>query len=99
MVFPNGRVGYDYSKTSDSDWKSAINYNQWEIIYDYSRNFDVRLVFLNEYPSNYTSTELAYNYDNEEKAKKAYQIKQAIIAEKGVTEENTINSSGFITEG
>ncbi len=76
-----------------------MKYDQWEILYDYSRNYDARLVFLNEYPSNYTSTELAHNNKDEEEAKKSYQLKQIIAAEKGVTEEKTINSSSFTTEG
>jgi len=102
LVFPNGRISYDhadYSKSSKSDWQSAIKYDQWEILYDYSRNYDARLVFLNEYPSNYTSTELAHESIDEEIARQSYQLKQTITAEKGVTEENTINSSGFTTEG
>ncbi|ORX51382.1 hypothetical protein BCR36DRAFT_411849 [Piromyces finnis] len=101
LVFPNGRISYDhadYSQTSQSDWQSALRYDQWELFYDYSRSYGARLVFLNEYPSNYTSTSL-YREFNEEEAKINYQLKQRIIAEKGITEEETINNSILTTSG
>ncbi|OUM58693.1 hypothetical protein PIROE2DRAFT_15958 [Piromyces sp. E2] len=101
LVFPNGRISYDhadYSITTQSDWQSALVYDQWEFLYDYSRTYGARLVFLNEYPSNYTSTALYNEYSGDE-AKIKYQLKQKIIAEKGITEEGTINKSEFTTSG
>jgi len=101
LVFPNGRVSYnraDYSRSEDSDWQSAIKYDQWELFYDYSRNYDARLVFLNEYPSNYTSTELVQEYKGDQ-AKKMYQTKQVIIPEKNIDEEQTLIDAKLTTEG
>jgi len=101
LVFPNGRVSYDradYSRTENSDWQSALKYEQWEMFYDYSRNFDTRLVFLNEYPSNYTSTELIHEYKGDE-AKKMYQSNQVIIPEEGINEEETLKNAKLTTEG
>jgi len=54
LVFPNGRVSYKDGKT----WTSAITDAQWDQIEGYARNNDVRLVFLNEYPSTATGTKL-----------------------------------------
>jgi len=68
------------------------------MFYDYSRNFDTRLVFLNEYPSNYTSTELIQEYKGEE-AKKMYQSNQVIIPEEGINEEETLKNAKLTTEG
>jgi len=101
LVFPNGRISFDhadYSLTSQSDWQSALQFDQWELFYDYSRTFGARLVFLNEYPSNYTSTALYHEYNGDEAITK-YQLKQKIIAEKGVIEEATINESILTTSG
>jgi len=101
IVFPNGRISYDladYSLTTQSDWQSALKNDQWEYFYQYSRNYGARLVFLNEYPSNYTGTVLYHEYVGDE-AKIKYQLKQQIIAEKGIPEEQTINESILTTSG
>ncbi|OUM58694.1 hypothetical protein PIROE2DRAFT_15959 [Piromyces sp. E2] len=101
IIFPNGRVSFDnadYSQTSESNWQSALSYDQWEFFYDCSRNFGTRLVFLNEYPSNYTSTKVYKEYKGSE-AENAYQQKQTIIAESYLSEADVINQSNLNTEG
>jgi len=101
IVFPNGRISYDhadYTITNVSDWQSALKNDQWEYFYDYSRQYSARLVFLNEYPSNYTGTTLYHEYVGDE-AKIKYQLKQQIIAESGIPEEATINESILTTSG
>jgi len=61
IVFPNGRVSYDNGKINEPSWESAIKPNQWDIFNNYSAKTQSRIVFLNEYPSNYTGTKLLYD--------------------------------------
>jgi len=61
VVFPNGRVSYS---NGSQFWESAIRANQWDIFTNYATNTQTNIVFLNEYPSNYTGTELAYETYN-----------------------------------
>ena len=99
-MFPNGRVSYDradYSRTENSDWQSALKYEQWEMFYDYSRNFDTRLVFLNEYPSNYTGTTLYKTFEPEE-AKIKYQSVQSIKSEPNIIYSEAVNESKLDTK-
>ncbi|ORX51381.1 hypothetical protein BCR36DRAFT_325511 [Piromyces finnis] len=99
IVFPNGRVSYNHAESqSGSNWQSALTYDQWEYFYDYSRNYSSRLVFLNEYPSNYTSTRVYKEYKDEE-AERVYQQKQILIAQEDISEAETINNSNLSTEG
>jgi len=57
LVFPEGRVSYNQQVNSaENEWASALTYDQWEKFYEYSRNTNKKLVFLNDYPGNYTGT-------------------------------------------
>jgi len=101
IIFPNGRVSFDsadYSQTSESNWQSALTNDQWEFFYDLSRNYGTRLVFLNEYPSIYTSTRVYNEYKGAE-AEQVYQQKQTLIAVEDTKEADTINTSNLSTEG
>lgn len=62
IVFPNGRVSYNTGSTNEGDaiWESAIKPQQWDLFTSYSAGTKTRIVYLNEYPSNNTGTELAY---------------------------------------
>jgi len=88
VVFPNGRISYN----NDDIWKSAIKDNQWDEFYQYSRTYGTRLVFLNEYPSNYTASVL-YNNQNAD----VYQSNQIISAAPGTPNAETINSAKLDT--
>jgi len=103
LVFPNGRVSYDQNdvQNSISTWQSAITFNQWEGFYDYSRENDARLVFLNEYPSNYTGTQLYYDInpqESQEEIDKKLLGKQVIVPAPDIYEENAIKEAQINTE-
>ncbi|ORX51383.1 hypothetical protein BCR36DRAFT_411850 [Piromyces finnis] len=89
IVFPNGRISYN----DDDIWTSAIKPLQWEEIYQYSRSFGSRLVFLNEYPSNYTATMLYSDNDNNN----IFTSLQKISAAPGTTGAEAINSANLDT--
>jgi len=99
LVFPDGRVSYDAAnpRTGNSNWQSAIKPNQWERFYNYSRNYDSRLVFLNEYPSNYTGTKLYKEFESSE-AELKYQSIQNIKSELDISDAKAINESNLNTK-
>lgn len=41
-----GAVSYDY----DGSWRSAITQEQWDTLYEYQRDFHVRMVRIDEFP-------------------------------------------------
>jgi len=97
VVFPNGRVSYS---SSGNIWKSAIRGDQWNIFYDYAREGNARLVFLNEYPSNHTGTDLyAGQIDNPAEAEKKYKVKQLVTPESGIAEEEALAEAKVDTNG
>jgi len=99
IVFPDGRVSYDASNpnSGNSTWQSAIKPSQWEKFYEYSRNYNTRLVFLNEYPSNYTGTTLYQKLEPDEAIKK-YQSVQNIKSEPDIIYAEVVNESKLDTK-
>jgi len=93
VVFPNGRVSY--SSTGDI-WKSAIRGDQWDLFYEYSRDGGVSLVFLNEYPSNHTGTELV---GGENQNVGRYKLKQQVTPAEDILEEDAIREANVDTDG
>jgi len=93
VVFPNGRVSY--SSTGDI-WKSAIRGEQWDLFYEYSKEGNVRLVFLNEYPSNHTGTEVV---GGESQDVSRYKVKQQVTPAEGIMEEDAIREANVDTDG
>ncbi|ORX51385.1 hypothetical protein BCR36DRAFT_287885 [Piromyces finnis] len=63
IVFPNGRVSYN---SGGDQWVSAIRPDQWLLFDEYSAVTGSRIVYLNEYPSNNTATELAYDFKGDQ---------------------------------
>jgi len=100
IVFPNGRVSYangcddNGNCSADAMWKSALSWEQWNIITQYSANTNSRIVYLNEYPSNNTGTELAYENFNNYAENQKYSIDQEfdIVPELSQVELNTFET-------
>jgi hypothetical protein len=91
IVFPNGRVSYSQGNESDPNWQSAINNEQWEQIYEYSRTTGSRVVFLNEFPSMYTGTQLHSTFANLTPDDPLYNSEQTITAAQGSNYSDIIN--------
>lgn len=95
IVFPNGRVSYNTGSTNEGDaiWQSAISPQQWDIFTSYSAGTKTRIVYLNEYPSNNTGTELAYPGN-----KALYKVAQKISISEDSTLLNELSSYDLNTQ-
>jgi len=89
LVFPNGRVSYKNGKT----WTSAITDAQWDQIEEYARSNDVRLVFLNEYPSTATGTRLYKDCDGSDCK---FDLTHKVIADDNLVLSDTVNSVNLV---
>jgi len=93
IVFPNGKVPYN----KHGNWTSALKDPQWNTFYDYSRKHGSRLVFLNEFPSAFTGTNVHPTYSTNSQLCTA---RQRITAAPGTPHEQIINNQlNLNTEG
>ncbi|OUM58692.1 hypothetical protein PIROE2DRAFT_15957 [Piromyces sp. E2] len=92
LVFPNGRISFN----NGGQWKSAITDSQWETIYEYSRTYGSRVVFLNEYPSIYTGTKIPEDLINSNNVN-VYTSQQTITAAPGSQYADIINTANLNT--
>ncbi|OUM69540.1 hypothetical protein PIROE2DRAFT_19661 [Piromyces sp. E2] len=92
IIFPNGRVSYS---NGGDVWSSAIRPDQWKVFTDYSAQTKNKIVYLNEYPSNNTGTELAYDFTGNPLN---YKVPQPIIIEDGMIGADELNKLELTTE-